>query len=317
MKLFSVVIPLFNKEAFIGRALDSVLKQTVHDLEIIVVDDGSTDGSADLVACVKDQRIRLIRQENAGVSAARNTGIAAASRAWIAFLDADDEWSPDHLQALIALVSHFPDAVAVGTAYHKIDAIGQIEPLRHPYGGSPGYFKVEDYFALSAQYDHPLHSSSAAARKAVLDRIGGFPVGVKAGEDLITWARLALAGEVAFCNQPSAIFYVPDQRMENRQANIRRPAQPDRVGESLEQLYQQHTLPGLRKYIGLWHEIRAMLFLELNERRYAYEELKLSMRYAGFKRKYAMMLMAMLMPSAMRAMLFEKLRNLKKKASHD
>ncbi|MGI6022871.1 MAG: glycosyltransferase family 2 protein, partial [Methanoculleus sp.] len=90
----SVVIPLYNKAPYIARALASVITQTCQGFEVIVIDDGSTDGGAEIVRRLDDTRIRVIRQENRGVSAARNRGIESARTDFIAFLDADDEWMP-------------------------------------------------------------------------------------------------------------------------------------------------------------------------------------------------------------------------------
>ena len=107
----SIVIPLFNKEAYIRRSIDLGFAQTFADFEVIVVDDGSTDDSADIVRRYSDPRIRLIRQENAGVSAARNRGIAAATTPFVALLDADDEWRPGFLEKVSHALSCYPDAV--------------------------------------------------------------------------------------------------------------------------------------------------------------------------------------------------------------
>jgi len=113
----SVVIPLYNKAPYIARALASVITQTCQDFEVIVIDDGSTDGGAEIVRRLDDTRIRVIRQENRGVSAARNRGIESARTDFIAFLDADDEWTPTHLEALLRLRDRYPHAGAYGTAY--------------------------------------------------------------------------------------------------------------------------------------------------------------------------------------------------------
>ncbi|MCB5183694.1 glycosyltransferase family 2 protein [Methylobacillus gramineus] len=314
--MFSVVIPLYNKEAFIERALNSVLQQTLSDYEVIVVDDGSSDGSMELVSQFDDDRIRVIQQENAGVAAARNTGIAAAGREWVAFLDADDVWMPDHLQELQDLINAFPKVTSVGTAYNKIDTNGRVQALRYPPQLSGQALSlVGDYFAVSIAYDHVLHSSSAAARKSVLLQISGFPVGVKSGEDLITWAKLALAGDMAFSSKVSAVFYIPDQQAINRVANIRRPAIPDRVGEELAELSRKFQRPSLSRYLSLWHEIRAVLFTELNERSLALRELKLSMQFSGLRKKHIFMLLALLMPARIRGVVFEKIRHYKKKST--
>src|SRR5699024_6424946 len=98
--MFSIVIPLYNKELSITNTLQSVLNQTFTDFEVVIVNDGSTDNSVEKVEAFNDPRIRLIHQANAGVSAARNKGIEEANYDWISFLDADDLWMENHLSIL-------------------------------------------------------------------------------------------------------------------------------------------------------------------------------------------------------------------------
>jgi cellulose synthase/poly-beta-1,6-N-acetylglucosamine synthase-like glycosyltransferase len=112
----SVVIPLYNKARHIARAVQSVRGQTWQDFEIIVVDDGSTDGSGDVVRQIADARFRLITQLNGGECAARNRGIAEAACDVVAFLDADDEWLPAFLETVVALRQRFPDCGMYATA---------------------------------------------------------------------------------------------------------------------------------------------------------------------------------------------------------
>ncbi|MCK4819314.1 glycosyltransferase family 2 protein, partial [bacterium] len=107
----SVIIPTCNRAEYITQAIDSVLAQTYTDYEIIVVDDGSTDNTKEVMEPYMD-RIRYIYQENAGVSAARNTGIKAAKGDWVAFLDSDDEWLPGKLAVQIRAVERHPQLVA-------------------------------------------------------------------------------------------------------------------------------------------------------------------------------------------------------------
>ena len=104
----SVVIPLCNKESYIRRALNSIVNQSFQDFEVIIVDDGSTDKGAEVVRGFDDPRIRLIQQENSGTFTARNRGIKAARGDLIAFLDADDEWKPEHLEVLLRLQEKYP-----------------------------------------------------------------------------------------------------------------------------------------------------------------------------------------------------------------
>lgn len=316
--MFSIVIPLYNKEAFIQRALDSISLQTVTDYEVIVIDDGSSDGSLDIVNRYDDDRIHVFQQENLGASAARNTGIFLAKRDWVAFLDADDVWMPDHLEELQSLIHEFPSAVSAGTAYNKVDVNGSVQSLRYPQTSSGAVRTlVDDYFAVSIAYDHVLHSSSAAARRETLLKIGGFPVGIKSGEDLITWAKLALVGDMAFSSKVSAIFHTPDQQTSNRIANIRRPAIPDLVGDELAALSKQHLRQSLKKYVSLWHEIRAVLFTELDEKALAFKEIKLSVHYSGLRLKHILILLALLIPISMRARVIKKVRHFKKRSQNE
>jgi glycosyltransferase involved in cell wall biosynthesis len=119
MSLIGVVIPLYNKKEYISRAIDSVLNQTISDFEIIVVDDGSTDQSAEVVSTYNDHRVRLVRQENAGPGAARNRGIEEVHADYLAFLDADDEWLPNYLERSYEILKQNPDCdICISGWYH-------------------------------------------------------------------------------------------------------------------------------------------------------------------------------------------------------
>src|SRR3954469_10712247 len=118
MPKITVIIPLYNKAAYIKRALDSVLAQTFSGFELIVIDDGSTDGGGAIVARCDDPRVRLIRQENAGPAQARNHGIDEASGELVAFLDADDEWMPRYLEhSVAALEQAGPEVACLASGY--------------------------------------------------------------------------------------------------------------------------------------------------------------------------------------------------------
>jgi glycosyltransferase involved in cell wall biosynthesis len=119
MPRVSVVVPLYNKASYVARALESVAAQTLEDLEVIVVDDGSTDGGRDVVAALSDPRFRLIRQANAGPGAARNRGLREARAQYVAFLDADDRWLPHFLAENVSLLELQPSAAAVSCGWYE------------------------------------------------------------------------------------------------------------------------------------------------------------------------------------------------------
>jgi glycosyltransferase involved in cell wall biosynthesis len=186
-----VVIPLYNRRDLIRRAVDSVLSQTRREFELLVVDDGSTDGGGDVVRAYADSRLRVIAQVNGGECAARNRGIAEARGEWIAFLDSDDEWSPRFLERTLGLVEKHPSLAAVFT---NIVRGRDGKPwLRFPFQ-SPRV--LENYFEFAVRSGGGMTSSSILVRKQAIENAGGFPIGIHRGGDLDTWLRLALAGEV-------------------------------------------------------------------------------------------------------------------------
>lgn len=203
----SVVIPLYNKAPYIRRAIDSVLAQTYSDFELIVVDDGSTDGGGEIVKKYGDSRIRLVRQSNAGVSAARNRGIAESYGNLIAFLDADDEWTTEFLTTVLHLSIRYPGCGAYATSYEVAEPTGKRWTPR--FSGIPRMFKegiIPNYFA-TALGKPPISSSTVAVWKAVFNRVGLFPVGERLAEDLDMWCRIALAYRIAFSVRVGAVYH--------------------------------------------------------------------------------------------------------------
>ena len=114
---FSIIIPLYNKYDFIEKAVFSVLNQSYPHFELIVIDDGSYDGSIKVVENIKDTRIKLFKQSNGGVSSARNKGIEIAKYDLIAFLDADDWWGDNYLESMLKLILKYPDVSIYGPRY--------------------------------------------------------------------------------------------------------------------------------------------------------------------------------------------------------
>lgn len=266
--MISVVIPLYNKADTIARAVESVLAQTYTDWELIVVDDGSSDTGPQWVAACADSRVRSHRQANAGVSAARNKGMELAQNELVALLDADDYWDAGHLANMLRLIEEFPGAVLYACAYNRIVDDGHARKITVP-AGQPERSQLTDYFTYALLAGPPIQTSAVVLSKTVLQGIGGFPRGVTSGEDLITWARLACTGPVAYSTNATSFYEAPRIRAEARHTNLRCPQTPDYVAQALRALMVEapERELSLRRYLAAWMRMRAMSFLELNERK--------------------------------------------------
>lgn len=241
----TVVIPLYNKERHIQRAIDSVLAQTHRDFELIVVDDGSKDGGAALVEAVADPRVRLHRQPNGGVSVARNRGVALGTAPLIAFLDADDAWEPGFLANVLMLAAEFPQAVGVAMNYEVVAPNGTRSLGVDPTRAATQLLDPLAYFRIG-KHGSPVFSSSVTVRREALAAAGGFPEGVRLGEDIDTWLRLLFQGPIVFDARPGGRYF---NDATNRALNTHAPparyvffdtidrwlaAHPDRVDERRE-----------------------------------------------------------------------------------
>jgi len=203
---FSIVIPLYNKELYIGRALSSVRAQTFTDWECIVVDDGSTDRGPDIAASTGDLRIRLVRQKNSGPSAARNRGAREARGDWIALLDADDYWLTDHLQALAGLIEYYPQCGVVGCNFWCEYSDGR-RSLANRHGGSQGA-SIERYLEFNAARKGSLvNTSSTAVCKDYWLKVGGFREAYRLSEDADFWCRLCLHTDFAIWHLPTSVYF--------------------------------------------------------------------------------------------------------------
>jgi glycosyltransferase involved in cell wall biosynthesis len=203
----SIVIPLYNKEKYIQRAIESVLCQTSQNFECIIID-SSTDASTILVNGYSDPRIIHITCEKSTAANARNRGVLKARSDLIAFLDADDEWQPEHLETLIMLRKHFPDAGLLSTPYIKLKQDGT--PMVMLFVGirSPpweGY--LEKYLQICSRGDEPVHSSSCAMPRQIFETMGGFPEDVEYGEDQYLWGKIALSFPIAYSWKGLAIYH--------------------------------------------------------------------------------------------------------------
>jgi len=200
---FSVVIPLFNKEKYIGRAIESVLSQRFNDFEVIVIDDGSKDGSVERVESFNDPRLRLVRQSNQGEGPARNSGVEDACGRWVAFLDADDMWMPSHLSCLKRAIDAFEGVgmVSSGSIELENDIVPKV--LEDACEYSP---RLVNYFSEASKKIGVINSSSVAVRRDVFARVGGFE-NYKMGCDLEFWARVALEYSVAIIEELTSVYF--------------------------------------------------------------------------------------------------------------
>lgn len=211
--LFSVVIPLYNKRCFIKRAVVSVLNQKYQHFELIVIDDGSTDGSVEQLSVLDDRRLQVISQINQGVGSARNNGMKRAKGQWIAFLDADDEWLPDHLITLIEIIRTYPSSGLISNRCIEIDAHSRPKIFETPL-----HLQQIDYFRCASKSVGFINSTSVAIKAEVTQTLGGF-LTHKRGEDLEYWARVALHYPVAISSRVTSFYYRDTQGVMSEPAD--------------------------------------------------------------------------------------------------
>lgn len=202
MPHFSVIIPLYNKAPYVRKTVESVLRQTFDDYELVIIDNGSNDGSSEIVASFTDPRIRIVRlEENVGVSNARNKGVELSTAPYITFLDADDWWEPTFLEEMARLIERHPDAGIYGTGYYIVkNGKKRVAPI----GVDEDFLEGEiNYCRVYAKtLCMPLTSITVSMPRAVFDEMGGFKPHLKLGEDFDLWVRIALKRKVVFLNKP-------------------------------------------------------------------------------------------------------------------
>ncbi|AWI27013.1 glycosyltransferase family 2 protein [Flavobacterium pallidum] len=196
MPFFSVIIPLYNKESFIEDTIKSVLKQTFTDFELIIVNDGSIDQSAEKAQAFTDSRIRYFSKTNEGVSVARNFGIDIAQADYISFLDADDYWYPDFLATMKNNISAFPGH-RVFSAAIEIETALNTFPAQYTIPKTTECIEV-DFFEASSK-ECVIWTSCAVFHKSVFEKAGRFDPKLKSVQDTDLWIRIGLLYPVIFC----------------------------------------------------------------------------------------------------------------------
>lgn len=220
--MFSVIIPLYNKEKYIERCLQSVINQSYKDFEIIVVDDGSTNESASIIKKqFPDKNVNLIQQPNQGVSAARNKGIDFAKQPYIAFLDADDYWHLKYLESMHDVITNEKQVTIIGAHYTRTkEIIDDYDTIILDYSRINNYFNIAIKNTLFS-------SSSTVINKSFFDKNEGFNIELKRGEDIDVWLRASLHAPVFYIN--NTLVYYSDEDI-NQTTRVTVPIEQTLVG---------------------------------------------------------------------------------------
>lgn len=215
---FSVIIPLYNKASYVAKAIESVLAQTFIDYELVIVDDGSKDDSFAIALKAIEGRgnCHIYRQQNAGVSVARNIGVAFSQGEHLCFLDADDWWDSHFLEEMSNLIEEFPDAGIYGTNYiivNETKGKTRVSPIGVELDFEKGYINYCQVYSKTLAM--PLWTGAVCIPRGIFEEMKGFPQGIKLGEDFLLWIHIALKYKVAFLNKPLA-YYNQDVDLKNR-----------------------------------------------------------------------------------------------------
>ena len=199
---FSVIMPLYNKAPYVEKAIRSVLEQTYPHYELIVINDGSTDNSAEIAEKLLEgiSNAKFINQQNSGVATTRNNGVELAKGEYICFLDADDWWNVSFLQEMSRFIQEYPEAGIWGTNYWYVKK----GMTRVGVKCETGYINYP--FVYKSQTSMPLWTGAVCMAKETFLKYGGFPAGIKLGEDFLLWTKIALEHKVAFLNKPVAYY---------------------------------------------------------------------------------------------------------------
>lgn len=251
---FSVIIPLFNKELSIQDTLLSVLKQYFNDFEIIIINDGSTDNSLKIVQSFNDSRITIFSQKNAGVAIARNKGIQFSNGKYIAFIDADDYWFPNHLQLLNKLIIDYPECGMYCSRY-KIKISKNTCIINHFNNSLTTTFNgiIPDFFKTSIKNRVAL-TSALAVKKDVFENIGFFNESYSNGEDTNLWIRIALKYKIAITNKETCIYNFSSNNMsktaiiKQKLSNFKEFENDEKNNQSLKQFLDVYRLQYALKY---------------------------------------------------------------------
>lgn len=245
----SVVIPLYDKEKYIKRALDSVSTQTFKDFEVIVVNDGSTDTGPEIAAAYKDTRIRLIHQKNQGASAARNCGIMKAKSDWIAFVDADDEWSPCYLMEITNTIKKHPNMKVFAGNYIRCHQGKKNVTFFPSQEDLILVFDLNKYTSALTTKGSIITASSVVVSKQALMSVGTYPTNQKYGEDIDTFFRLVEKYGLVFCTKPMVKYWfgLPESACNQELIDSKHILHNSALIKELRQSLDQNELSNMKR----------------------------------------------------------------------
>lgn len=254
MSPVTVIIPTFNHARHLGGAIRSVLGQSHPDFAVIVVDDGSTDDPAAVVRAIADPRVQLVRQANAGLAAARNTGIRHAAHPFVAFLDADDEFLPDYLRQATAAFGRLPaDFGIIACNRIRCDQDGVRLPERKAATGRDREITARDLLFRNR------FVAEVVARREIFDRCGLFDTSLRSSEDRDMWLRVAARYRIWLCARPQLLIRRHPGSMSHH---------ADRMRANMRQVIEKARAAGVvpgddrafwrQVYAMNWHEVAWM-----------------------------------------------------------
>ncbi len=280
MTKFSIIIPLYNKEQFIENTLKSVLQQTYQNFEIIIVNDGSTDRSIELLQKYTDKRIQIIHKQNQGVSVARNNGIKLAKAQFICFLDADDYWYPHFLETFNMLIEKYKNqyvfsaAFEVETKWNTFKSMYSIDPTQNDL--------VVDFFEASKK-ECVLWTSCAVFDKSVFEKVGNFDKTIKIAQDTDLWIRIGLHYPIVFTWETLAIYKHDAQSLSKKTDDLN-----DRLHfKKFEK--EEKTNKKLKTYLDLMRYFAAM-HSKLNNNLKSFKEIVNEINYNNISLKKRILL---------------------------
>lgn len=271
-ELVSVITPTYNRRGFLPAAIESVLAQTYAHWELIIVDDGSTDGTEEVIRQYADSRIRYERQSaNKGQATARNAGLRMAHGAYVCFLDSDNVWFPSKLEWQAAYLRSHPEVDVVYADGEQIDEDGNVLPTR------PGP-KFSGMIMPHLLHDNCVGFNTVMVRKSALDRIGGFDESVRYGDDYDLWLRMSPHSRFQHVPQLVCQYRVmPAQISSNKHARF------ESNRNAIERLFRSHpdlaTRQLVRQTWAGFYARRARYEMSAGNHRAAFRDLSRSMRY--------------------------------------